>query len=81
MRVGLSTGRRARRPGGGLLRPIFSRPDDCADLVNSLQVSGIAMFFRSRPEHFDAGGARRDGTDVEPVIGRKLGVLAGNPNE
>jgi len=35
MRVGLSTDLRARRPGSGLSGPIFSRPHDCADLVNS----------------------------------------------
>ena len=36
MRVGLSTGPGARRPGSGLSGPIFSGPHDCADLVNSL---------------------------------------------
>jgi len=70
MRVGLSPGRCARWPQSGLSGPIFSGPHDCADLVNSLQASGIAMFFRGRPAHFDAGGVRRDGTEIErsPVL-------------
>ena len=34
MRERLSTVFGARRPGSGLSRPIFSGPDDCADLVN-----------------------------------------------
>jgi len=58
MREGLSTGTGARWPGSVLSGPIFSGPHDCADLVNSLQASGIAVFFRGRPDHFDAGGAR-----------------------
>jgi hypothetical protein len=36
MRVGLSTGPAARRPGSSLSEPIFSGPHDCAVLVNSL---------------------------------------------
>ena len=36
MREGLSTGPSARRPESGLSGPIFSGPDDCADLVQSL---------------------------------------------
>ena len=36
MREGLSTGAGARRAESGLSGPIFSRPDDCAKLVNSL---------------------------------------------
>jgi hypothetical protein len=78
MRVGLSTGLVARRRGSRLSGPVFSVPHDCADLVNSLQSSGIAMFFQGCPEHFDAGGVRRDGTDVEPVFTGKLGALGGN---
>ncbi len=58
MRVGLSTDPDARWPGSGLSGPIFSGPNDCADLVNSFQATGIAMFFRAQPEHFDAGGIR-----------------------
>ena len=45
MREGLSTGPDGVRPGAGLLGPIFSRPVDCAFLVNSLQASGITLFF------------------------------------
>src|SRR6056297_3500486 len=65
MRVGLNTGMGAGRAKTGLSGPIFSGPDDCADLVNSFQATGIAMFFRVLPEHFDPGGARRDGTETE----------------
>jgi len=36
VREELSTGLVAESPEGGLLGPIFSGPDDCADLVNSL---------------------------------------------
>jgi len=36
MREGLSTGPSARWPRSGLSWAIFSRPDDCADLVRSL---------------------------------------------
>jgi hypothetical protein len=36
MREGLSTGPGTKRPGSGLLGPIFSGPDDCASLVQSL---------------------------------------------
>jgi hypothetical protein len=36
MREGLSTGSDARWPESGLSGPIFSGPDDCADLVFSL---------------------------------------------
>ena len=36
MRVGLSTGPGAKRPGSGLSGPIFSGPVDCARLVNFL---------------------------------------------
>jgi hypothetical protein len=45
MREGLSTAPCARRPGSGLSGPIFSGPDDCADLVNSFQPYEIAMIF------------------------------------
>jgi hypothetical protein len=38
MREGLSTGNGARKPGSGLSGAIFSRPHDCVDLVNFLQV-------------------------------------------
>jgi hypothetical protein len=41
MRVGLSTDPAAKRAGSGLSGTIFSEADDCADLVNSLQVSVI----------------------------------------
>ena len=37
--MGLSTGAGAKRPESGLSGPIFSGPDDCADLVNSFQAS------------------------------------------
>ncbi len=75
MRVGLSTGPGARRPGSGLSGPIFSGPHDCADLVNSLQAAGNATFFRGRPEHFDGSGVRRDGTLVE-----RPPAIAGQPD-
>jgi hypothetical protein len=81
MRLWLSTGPAVKRAGTGLSGPIFSGPHDCAILVNSLQASGIAMFFRGRPEHFDAGGARRDGPDVELMIAGKLVDLVGNPDD
>ena len=67
MRVGLNTGPGARRPGSGLSGPIFSGPADCTDLVNSFQATELAVFFPGLPEHFDAVGARRNGTDREPV--------------
>jgi hypothetical protein len=38
MRVGLSTGLGARRPGSVLSESKFSGPDDYADLVNSFQI-------------------------------------------
>src|SRR6056297_2617100 len=41
MREGLSTGRGARRPESGLSERIFSRPHDCADLVNSFYASTL----------------------------------------
>lgn len=41
MREGLSTGPCARRPGSGLSGPIFSGPDDCADLVKFYQHADI----------------------------------------
>jgi hypothetical protein len=75
--VGLSTEPGAKRPGSGLSGPLFSGPHDWAGLVNSLQALGIAMFFRGRPNHFDAGGARRDGTDVEPMIPVKASTPRG----
>jgi hypothetical protein len=53
------------KAGCVLSGPIFSRPHDCADLVNIFKAFGIIMFFLLHAEHFDAGGARRDGTDVE----------------
>ena len=37
MREGLSTDPGTRRSERGLSGPIFSGPDDCADLVNSSQ--------------------------------------------
>ena len=71
MREGLSTGDGAGWAGNSLSGPVFSGPDDCAELVNCFQGTGIAMFFRGRPEHFDAGGVRRDGTEIELRIGAK----------
>ena len=46
MREGLNTGMGARSAESVLLEPVFSGPHDCADLVNSLQASDLAMFFR-----------------------------------
>ena len=81
MRDGLSTGPCAGGHGSGLSGPILSGPHDCADLVNSFQGAGIATFFRGLPEHFDAGGVRHDGPDVEPMIVGKLVDLVGNPDD
>ena len=44
MRVGLNTGVGARRAESVLSLPIFSGPDDCADLVNFLQPFGSHAF-------------------------------------
>ena len=66
MREGLSTAPAAGPSGSGLSGGIFSGPDDCADLVNSFQRPETIEFFERAPEHFDASGVRRDGTDIEP---------------
>ena len=48
MRAGLFTGMGAKRPGSVLSRPIFSGPDDCVVLVNSVQVLGKVAIFEGR---------------------------------
>ena len=58
---GLSTGVGARRPGSGLSGSIFSGPHDCADRVNSLQVTEKKPFQEVLLEHFDGSGVRADG--------------------
>ena len=45
MRQGLSTGLRAKRPGSGLSGSVFSRADDCADLVNFCKLLIIMRYF------------------------------------
>ena len=64
--MGLSTAPAAKRSESGLPGPIFSGPHDCADLVHSLQDIGIEMFFRRRPEHFDAGRVFEKGLRSNP---------------
>ena len=49
MREGLLTGPRPKGRTRVLSGPIFSVPHDCADLVNSLQAFGVAMFFYTQP--------------------------------
>ena len=68
MRVGLSTDPDGRWPCGGLSGPVFSGPHDCANLVNSLQDTDTELLFIRAAEHFDAGGARRDGTEIERLL-------------
>lgn len=57
--MGLSTGAGAKRPEGGLSRRIFSGPDDCADLVNSLQASENIGNADIWAKHSDASGVRK----------------------
>ena len=66
MRVELSTGPGAKSPESGLSRPIFSGPDDCADLVNSWEASQNAYLFQAEAEHFDAGGIREKEHNSNP---------------
>ena len=61
----LSTGPVAGWLESGLTGPIFSGPDDCASLVNCLQVYEIAIVFYLLAEHFDVSGVRRNGTQIE----------------
>ena len=79
MREGLFTAHVAKSPESGLSGPIFSGPDDCADLVQSLQVSDTELFFIRAAEHFDAGGVRRDGTEIERSLVRKYGATSQLP--
>ena len=48
MREGLSTGRGTRRPENGLWGPLFSRPDDCNDFGEQLQVPVLIRYFWER---------------------------------
>ena len=59
MRVWLSTDVLARWPESGLSGPIFSGPDDCADLVNSLQASEKHRQCGYMAKHSDASGVRK----------------------
>jgi len=69
MRERLSTGLGAKRDESVLSGPIFSGPHDCADLVNSLQLSEISRFSDAPPEHFDVSGVREKGTRIEHSTG------------
>jgi hypothetical protein len=53
MREGLFTGSGGRGPGCGLSGPLFSGPDDCADLVNSSQDIEFERVNLLPAEHFD----------------------------
>ena len=46
--------------------------------MNSLQPTEIMYFSVAAAEHFDAGGTRRDGTEIEPAFGVPLKGLAVN---
>jgi hypothetical protein len=67
MREKLSTGTCAKRQESVLPGPIFSGPDDCADLVNSLQRSDREGIFRHQAEHFDGSRVWGD-RDCAPKI-------------
>ena len=79
MREGLSTGRRARSPKS------FSQAPYSLDLMTlpiwcrACSLLKLLRFSDQQPEHFDAGGTRRDGTEIERSPLRQF--AATRPNE
>ena len=64
MRVGLSTGPGARRPGSGLSGPIFSGPDDCADSVQTATYLFLWFFLDPHESRFVIADMHPPGTGV-----------------
>jgi hypothetical protein len=73
MREELSTDAGARWPESGLSGPIFSGPDDCADLVDYSQPIEIKTVNPFLSEHFDFRGALRKGAEIENHLGKVAG--------
>lgn len=62
IRGGQSTGTVARTTGTGLSRPVFSGPDDSADLIKFFSPSETIQIYSLAPEHFGFSRLR----DKEP---------------
>jgi hypothetical protein len=69
MRVGLSTGPCARRPGSGLSGRIFSGPVDCIGLVNFFQGIEEKREKSATGNVSDLGPTCSNRTGIEPQSG------------